>query len=215
MILDRKYFNFIVQVIDRGYLNTAGGYADSRVLDCLKFLNKGRWGEPNGNCIYEKGPDKGYIGNKYDFHLLTPVGTSRGFEDVDLGNGELHLKGRSKVTPSTNGVLSRDSMELFRVSSVWVLHCVNWRVNRVMVDSRAEMAKPAQLPTPQYLVSGHKGSQPSDQLWSWNRKQWSHQHRSWGNREINNLNRVRDIRDTTLLSKTLSPIEQLSNKTFV
>ena len=33
MILDRKHFSFLVQVIDRGNINTAGGYAEGRVLD--------------------------------------------------------------------------------------------------------------------------------------------------------------------------------------
>ena len=37
MILGRKHFNFLVQVIDRVSLNAAGGYAESRVLDCLEF----------------------------------------------------------------------------------------------------------------------------------------------------------------------------------
>ena len=37
------------------------------------------------SCIHEKGPDKGHIGDKYGFILLTPVGTSRDLEDVDTG----------------------------------------------------------------------------------------------------------------------------------
>ena len=40
MILDRKHFSFLVQMIDRGHLNTTGGYAKGRVLDRLEFLNK-------------------------------------------------------------------------------------------------------------------------------------------------------------------------------
>ena len=40
MILDRKHISFLVQVIDRVYLNIAGGYAEGRVLDSLEFLNK-------------------------------------------------------------------------------------------------------------------------------------------------------------------------------
>ena len=40
MTLDRKHFSFIVQVIDRGHFNAAGGYAEGRVLDSLEFLNK-------------------------------------------------------------------------------------------------------------------------------------------------------------------------------
>ena len=70
-------------MIDRGHLNAAGGYADGRVLDSLEFLNKGRLcvGEPNGSCISEKG----LIGYKYGFLLLTSVGTSKNFEDVDTG----------------------------------------------------------------------------------------------------------------------------------
>ena len=39
MILDRKHFNFLVQVIGRGYFNAAGVYADGTVLDNLEFLN--------------------------------------------------------------------------------------------------------------------------------------------------------------------------------
>ena len=41
MILDRKHFSFFMQVIDRSHLNTAGGYVEGRVLDSLKFLEKG------------------------------------------------------------------------------------------------------------------------------------------------------------------------------
>ena len=37
------------------------------------------------NCIYKKGPEKGHIGDNYGFLLLTPVGTSKGLEDVDTG----------------------------------------------------------------------------------------------------------------------------------
>ena len=32
-----------------------------------------------------KGLDKGRIGDKYGFLLLTPVGTSKGIDDVDTG----------------------------------------------------------------------------------------------------------------------------------
>ena len=38
-ILDRKHFSFLVEVIDRGHLYAAGGFAQSRVLDNLEFLN--------------------------------------------------------------------------------------------------------------------------------------------------------------------------------
>ena len=41
MILVRKHFSFLMQVIDRSHLNTAGGNAEGRVLDSLEFLN---WG---------------------------------------------------------------------------------------------------------------------------------------------------------------------------
>ena len=70
-------------MIDKGRLNTAGGYVEGRVMDSLKFMNKG-WlgvGEPNGSCIHEKG----HIGEKYGFLMLTPVGTSKGLEDVNTG----------------------------------------------------------------------------------------------------------------------------------
>ena len=75
MILDRKHFGFFMQVINRGHLNTAGSYAEGRVVDSLEILDKGWWdvGEPNVSCIHEKGPDKELIGDGYDFHLLTPV----------------------------------------------------------------------------------------------------------------------------------------------
>ena len=39
----------------------------------------------NGSCMHENGSDKGLIVYKYGFLLLTPVGTSRGLEDVDTG----------------------------------------------------------------------------------------------------------------------------------
>ena len=38
---ERMHINFFMQVIDRGHLNTAGGYAKDRVLDSLEFLDKG------------------------------------------------------------------------------------------------------------------------------------------------------------------------------
>jgi len=41
VILDRMHFSFLVEVIDRGHLNAAGGYAEGKVLDVLEFLNKG------------------------------------------------------------------------------------------------------------------------------------------------------------------------------
>ena len=48
MILDRKHFSFLVQVIDRAHPKAAGGYTEGRVLDSLDFLNKG-WCEVLGN----------------------------------------------------------------------------------------------------------------------------------------------------------------------
>ena len=39
----------------------------------------------NGSCMHEKGSDKGYIGDKYGFLLLTTVGTSKGLKDADTG----------------------------------------------------------------------------------------------------------------------------------
>ena len=41
MILDRKHFSFLVQVIDRSHLKVANGYEEGRVLDILEFLGKG------------------------------------------------------------------------------------------------------------------------------------------------------------------------------
>ena len=41
VILDRKHFSFLVQVIEKDHLNAAGGYAEGRVLDSLELLNKG------------------------------------------------------------------------------------------------------------------------------------------------------------------------------
>ena len=78
-----------MQVIDTGNPDAAGGYKEDRVLDSLEVLNKGGWavGEPNRNCIHEKGPYKGHIVDKCGFHLLTPVGTSKGLEDIDTGWG--------------------------------------------------------------------------------------------------------------------------------
>ena len=76
-----------MQVIGRGHLIAVGGYAEVSVLENLEFLNKRRWGvgEPNRSCMHEKGPDKGNVGDKYGFLLLTPVDTSKGLEDVDTG----------------------------------------------------------------------------------------------------------------------------------
>ena len=39
--------------------------------------------ESNGSFMHEKEPDKGHIVDKYGFLLLTPVGASKGLEDVD------------------------------------------------------------------------------------------------------------------------------------
>ena len=87
MILDRKHFSFLVQVIDRGHLHAAGGNAEGRFSDNLEFMNKRRRGigEPNGRCTYEKEPDKGHLSDQYRFLLLTQVGTSKGLENVDTG----------------------------------------------------------------------------------------------------------------------------------
>ena len=41
MILDGNNFSSLVQVIDRGHPNEAGGYAEGRVLDSLELLNMG------------------------------------------------------------------------------------------------------------------------------------------------------------------------------
>ena len=51
------------------------------------FLNKGWIGvrEPNGSYMHEKGSNKGLISDENGFLLLTPVGTSRGLENVDSG----------------------------------------------------------------------------------------------------------------------------------
>ena len=53
MILDRKYFSFLLQVIDR-----ASDYADGRVLNNLELVNKEgtvRHWEQNGSYIPAKG----------------------------------------------------------------------------------------------------------------------------------------------------------------
>ena len=47
MILNRKHFSLLVQVIDRGHLNTTGDYAEGKVLDSLEYLKK--FGEVLGN----------------------------------------------------------------------------------------------------------------------------------------------------------------------
>ena len=41
VILDKKHFSFLVQVIDRDHLNAVGSYSEGRVLDSLEFLKKG------------------------------------------------------------------------------------------------------------------------------------------------------------------------------
>ena len=74
-------------MIDKGHLNAAGGYVEGRVLDSLEFLKQGLGGarKLNGSGIHAKGYDKELIGDKDGFLLLTPVGTSKGLEDVDTG----------------------------------------------------------------------------------------------------------------------------------
>ena len=54
----------------------------------------------------------------------------------------LNLKWKSQVTPITQGVFSRGSMELLRITRGWLLDCANWGVNRVMVDFGTEISKP-------------------------------------------------------------------------
>ena len=61
-------------------------------LNSLEFLNKGQlgvseWGTVNQMeaAYMKKEEDKGHIGDKYGFLLPTPVGTSKGLEDVDMG----------------------------------------------------------------------------------------------------------------------------------
>ena len=39
--------------------------------------------------MHEKGPDKRLIGDKCGFLLLTPVGTRKGLEDVDMGKARV------------------------------------------------------------------------------------------------------------------------------
>ena len=41
--------------------------------------------EPDGNSLHKKGSYKGFIGNRDFFLLLTPVGASKGFKNVDTG----------------------------------------------------------------------------------------------------------------------------------
>jgi len=70
-----------------------------------------RIGEPNGNCLHEKGPYKGHIGDKYGFLLLTPVGTIKGLKMLTLAKARmtesltwvLNLKRRSKVESQYTG----------------------------------------------------------------------------------------------------------------
>ena len=66
MILDRKHISLIVQVINKQHFNAAGGYAEGRVLDSLKFMNMGQSvvGEPNGSCIHKKKINN-FIENKF------------------------------------------------------------------------------------------------------------------------------------------------------
>ena len=100
MLLYRKNFSFLVQVMDRGHLNTAGGYAEGRVLNSLEFLDKGWLGvrESNWSCMHEKGPDKGFIGDEYGFLLLTPVGTSKALR--------MSIRGNPRVTTDSTWALN-------------------------------------------------------------------------------------------------------------
>ena len=101
-----------------------------------EFLNKGQWGieEPYGSCIHGKGPDQGHIGYKYSFFCwsqLVPVKALRmlirGMDRLYKGlTWAWNLKWGLKVTRSIQGVLSRDSMELFRVTWGWALDCASW-----------------------------------------------------------------------------------------
>ena len=40
LIIDRKHFDFLVQMIDGGHLQKTGGYAGGKVLDSLHFLDR-------------------------------------------------------------------------------------------------------------------------------------------------------------------------------
>ena len=87
MIDDGKHYGFLVQMIGGSHLHAPDGYTEGRVLDSLEFLNhrSGSVRKPYGSTILEMGLDKGFVGNKDGFFLLTPVGTSKGFENVDTG----------------------------------------------------------------------------------------------------------------------------------
>ena len=76
VILDRKHFNFLVQVIDRGHPTQPVSMWKAKFWKFWSF--RIRVGEPNGNFKHEKELDKGNIGDKYGFLLLTLVGTSKG-----------------------------------------------------------------------------------------------------------------------------------------
>ena len=72
MILDRKHFSLLVQVIDRDNLNAADDYAEGRVLNNLEYVDN--LGNQLGAAYMIRDPI-----------LLTPVGTSKDLEDVDTG----------------------------------------------------------------------------------------------------------------------------------
>ena len=80
--------------------------------------------------------------DKDGFPLLTPVGTSKGLEDVDMGwsLSDLNCHGLGKWLPvcsvSFQEVATR---EMFRVTWGWVLDCANWVVKRVMVNFETDM----------------------------------------------------------------------------
>ena len=82
---DRKYFSFLVRVIDRGYLNVAGGYTQFMVFDSLELQNKG-WTVVGKSCwsfIQVQGLHNVLVDDKHGFLLMTLVCTSRSLEDVN------------------------------------------------------------------------------------------------------------------------------------
>ena len=53
MVVDGKGKGFGVKMVNGTHLHAAGGYAEGRILDALKFQNGGRGsvGEPNSGSV--------------------------------------------------------------------------------------------------------------------------------------------------------------------
>ena len=89
MVGDREDFGFRVEVVLGGVLEGASAEPEGTVLDSLEFGDVGEGGvrKPNWGSVGENGADEGFVGLEHCLLLVSPGGTSKGFENVEAGGG--------------------------------------------------------------------------------------------------------------------------------